>query len=100
MKSLTKTLVAAMFMALTVTGCAPNISPDTYSSSTANQVNRVIAGTIVSARVVEVSGDSLTQGGGMVGTLAGAGTGAIAAGSTIGQGNGSAIAAIGGAVLG
>ncbi len=100
MKILTRSLVTAAFIALTVTGCAPSISPDTYSTSGAGQVNRVIAGRVVSARVVNVSGDSLTQGGGVVGTVAGAGAGAIAAGSAIGGGNGSAIAAIGGAVLG
>ncbi len=100
MRYLNKSFIAAAFVALTVTGCAPSISPDTYSTSSAGQVNRVIAGKIVSARVVQVSGDTLTQGGGMVGTLAGAGAGAIAAGSTIGQGNGSLLAGIGGAVLG
>lgn len=100
MKTVTKTVLAAVLTAMALTGCAPSISPDTYSTSTANSVNNVIAGTIVSARMVKVSGDSLTQGGGMVGTLAGAGAGAIAAGSTIGQGNGSTLAAIGGAVLG
>lgn len=96
---LAKSLVTAAFIALTVVGCAPSISSDTYSTSTANQINRVIAGTIVSAREVQVSGDSM-GGGGMVGTLAGGSLGAIAAGTNIGQGYGSAAAAIGGAVLG
>ena len=100
MKSLVKSLAVATLVAITITGCAPSISPDTYSTSSAGQVNRVIAGTVVSARVVQVSGDTLTPGGGAVGTLAGAGAGAIAAGSTIGQGNGSLLAALGGAVLG
>lgn len=99
MKSLAKALIVLSVIAVTATACAPNISPDTYSTSSAGQVNRVIAGTIVSAREVQVSGDTLTQGGGMIGTLAGGAAGGIA-GSSIGQGRGSALAAIGGAVLG
>src|SRR5690349_10629722 len=98
MKLPCKPLVAATFVALTVVGCAPSISPDTYSTNTANQTNRVIAGKIVSAREVQVSGSS--SGSNMVGTLAGGSLGAIAAGTNIGQGYGSAAAAIGGAVLG
>jgi outer membrane lipoprotein SlyB len=99
MKTLTKTLVATTFAALTLVGCAPSISPDTYTTSSAGQVNRVIAGRIVSARPVHVSGDTYTDGGGMVGTLAGGAAGAIA-GSSIGGGRGSLLAGLGGALIG
>jgi outer membrane lipoprotein SlyB len=99
MKCTIKHIIAASFIALAITGCAPSISPDTYTTSSAGQVNRVVKGVIDSSRVVELSGDTYTEGGGMVGTLAGGALGAVA-GSTIGQGTGSVLAAIGGGLVG
>lgn len=99
MKSIAKFLGAILSVTLVLTGCAPSISPDTYASSSAGEVNKVIAGVVVSARPVTVSGDTFTPGGGMIGTLAGGAAGAIA-GSQIGHNSGSALAAIGGAVAG
>jgi len=99
MKPFAKTLLTATLIALAVTACAPSISSDTYSTTSAGQVNRVVAGVVVSSRPVKVSGDSLGAGGGMIGTIAGGAAGAIA-GSSIGGGRGSLLTGIGGALAG
>lgn len=99
MKLVTKSLLTATFVAITLGGCAPTISPNNYATSSAGQVNNVVSGVVVSARPVNVSGDSLTPGGGMVGTLTGAGVGGIL-GSQVGHNAGSVLAAVGGAVAG
>lgn len=75
-------------------GCAPSISPNTYSVGSVGQVNRSIAAEVISVRDVQLSG---TQG---IGGTAGAAAGA-AAGSSIGGGaRANIIGAIGGAVVG
>lgn len=75
-------------------GCAPSISPNTYSIGSVGQVNRSIAAEVISVRDVQLSG---TQG---IGGTAGAAAGA-AAGSSIGGGTrANIIGAIGGAVVG
>jgi outer membrane lipoprotein SlyB len=87
-------IIAVMAVAACLSGCKQNVSPDTYSVGSVGQVNRVIRGTIISARPVEIAG---TQG---VGSTAGAAAGAVA-GSGIGGGTRSNIVgAIGGAVVG
>jgi outer membrane lipoprotein SlyB len=77
-----KILVGAVAVALSfgLSACAPNISPDVVSASNANEVQTAVEGVVVSKRVVTVKGDS-----NMIGTLAGAGLGALA-GSAIGGG--------------
>ncbi len=75
-------------------GCAPSISPDTYSVGQVGSVNRAVEGVIISARPVQI--DRNTGAGG----AAGAGIGA-AGGSAIGSSTeGSIAAAIAGAVVG
>lgn len=93
-KFINKTLLAASVVALTLTGCMPSLSPDTYNAYGANQVNPAVKGVVTSVRVVKMEG---TNSG--VGTLGGGAAGAIA-GSTIGAGRGSILAAVGGGLLG
>ena len=81
-------------LALSLSACASNISPDTVTASDANDVQTAVEGVIVSKRNVTVKEDS-----NMVGTLAGAGIGAVA-GSAIGGGNMRYITGIAGAVAG
>ncbi len=83
-----------LFAALLLAGCVTNVNPDSYSVGAVGQVNRTIAGVIVSARAVEISGT--TGVGGATGALAGG-----VAGSAIGSGGRAhALGAIGGAVAG
>lgn len=84
-------MTAAM---LTLTGCTPNISPDVVQADNANEMQTAVEGVIVSKRVVTVKGNN------MIGTLAGAGLGAIA-GSAVGGGSRvPAMAAIAGGLAG
>lgn len=90
-------LFAAVFVVLgSAAGCAPNISPDSYSVGSVGQVSRTVRGVIVSVRDVHVQG---TQSG--VGAQSGALIGG-AGGSNVGGGQGSdAFAgAVAGAVVG
>jgi outer membrane lipoprotein SlyB len=76
-------------------GCAPSLSPDVYTTSSAGQVHRVVKGVVTSSRVVKVTGNGELG----VGCIAGGALGAIA-GSEIGGGRGSLASGIGGALLG
>ena len=87
---------AATFTALSMllTGCASNLTGDSYSRADARKVQTIRMGTIESLRPVKIEGTKTPIG-------AGAGTviGGIA-GSTVGGGRGSAVAAVIGAVAG
>ena len=84
----------SVMVVLALSGCVPNVNPDSYSVGAVGQVNRTIAAQIVSVRDVNISGTN------SIGAAAGAGMGA-AAGSSIGGGVRSNVAgAIGGAVIG
>lgn len=93
---ITHYFLLSLFSLITLTGCAPSLSPNIYDTANAGQIHRVAQGMVISSRAVRVS-DSGTGVG--VGTVAGGALGAIAA-SQIGQGNGSLAAGIGGALLG
>lgn len=86
-----------LFVAVTLaaTGCASNISPQTYSVGSVGQVNRTVSGTIISARQVDIAGST------GVGAGAGTATGAVV-GSAAGGNNsrGNIVGAIGGAIIG
>ncbi|MEK1904430.1 MAG: glycine zipper 2TM domain-containing protein [Pseudomonas sp.] len=89
-------LLTAAFtaLALTLGGCASNLSGDSYSRDEARKVQTVRMGTIESLRPVKIEGTK---------TPIGAGAGAVVGGiggSTIGHGSGSAVAAVIGAVAG
>ncbi|MBN2689591.1 MAG: glycine zipper 2TM domain-containing protein [Gammaproteobacteria bacterium] len=79
---------------LSLTACAPNLSPNVYSGGDVGQAARTVPARVVSMRKVKINNQSA------VGGLAGAGAGAVA-GSAIGGGNRMhALGAIGGAVVG
>ncbi|WP_447590508.1 glycine zipper 2TM domain-containing protein [Aquipseudomonas campi] len=92
----TSMLITATFtaLALTLGGCASNLSGDSYSRDEARKVQTVRMGTIESLRPVKIEGTKTPIGGG-----AGAVVGGVA-GSGIGGGRGSAVAAVIGAVAG
>lgn len=81
-------------MALLVTACARNVSPDTYSVGAVGQVNRAVQGTIISARPVKISGTTAL--GGTAGAVSGGVAGSAIGGSTRGH----ILGAVGGAVVG
>lgn len=84
----------AITLPFSLIGCAPNVSPDSYSVGSVGQVHRTVSAEVISARDVQING---TQG---LGAAASAGMGA-AAGSAIGGGvRSNVIGAIGGAVVG
>ena len=86
-------VLALLIVALT--GCASNISPQTYSVGSVGQVNRTVSATVISAREVNVSGTSAL--GGNAGAAAGAVIGSGAGGN---NSRGNIVGAIGGAVVG
>lgn len=79
---------------LLLTGCVQDVSPNSYSVGSVGEVNRTVAGTVISVREVDIRGT--TSLGGTTGALAGA-----TAGSALGGGTRSNIVgALGGAVVG
>jgi len=87
-------LAVALGAALTLTACAPNVSPNSYSVGAAGQVNRTVAATIISVRPISIAGTAAL--GGTTGAAAGA-----VAGSSIGGGaRANVLGAIGGAIAG
>jgi outer membrane lipoprotein SlyB len=90
---LIRPLATLTIIAVTLTGCGPSYSPNTYSSNAAQQANKVEAGVIAGVRPVQISAS------GAVGGVAGAAAGGVA-GSQVGVGPTSAFGAIGGSVIG
>ncbi len=77
-----------------VTGCAQNISPDSYSVGGTGKVNSTRAGVVVGVRKISVEGTDST--GKTIGGLAGGVAGSTIGGST----RANILGAIGGALLG
>ncbi|WP_293648990.1 glycine zipper domain-containing protein [uncultured Pantoea sp.] len=83
-----------LLIPLLVSGCAQDVSPNSYSVGSVGEVNRTIAGIVISARAVNIKGTTAL--GGSTGALAGA-----AAGSALGGGvRSNIVGAVGGAVVG
>jgi len=74
-------------------GCAPDYSPNTYSTAAVQQANKVEQGVVAGVRVVDVLGQ------GTAGALAGGAAGGIVGSQTSG-GIGSAFGALGGSLIG
>jgi len=74
-------------------GCGPSYSPDTYATNAVQQANKVDRGEIVGVRQVDVSASGTT------GAVSGAAAGGIA-GAQAGAGPISALAALGGSLVG
>ena len=85
----------AVMLPLMVTACTTDLTGTSYSSQEARQMQVVRFGSVYEVRPVKLSGSE-----GEIGTLAGAATGGIVAGSNIGGGSGSSVAAIAGALAG
>jgi len=88
-----RALLGSALLALSLAGCAPNFSPDTYASNAAQIANKVDQGVVVGVRAISISADAT------LGTATGGAAGGIA-GSQIGQGAAGAIGALGGSVAG
>ena len=78
---------------LTLSGCGPSYSPNTYATNAAQQANKVESGVIAGVRKVRISAS------GTVGGVAGAAAGGVA-GAQVGAGTASTFAAIGGSLIG
>lgn len=83
-----------LVMATALGGCASSMSGSAYSRAQTRQVQEVQMGVVEGVRQVRLEGTKTP-----VGTMAGAAVGGIA-GSNVGEGKGSAVAAILGAVAG
>ena len=89
-------LLVAAFSTMTVllSGCASNLTGDTYSRDEARRVQTVRTGTIVALRPVQIEGTKTPIGGAAGAVIGGVG------GSAIGGGRGSIVTAVIGAVAG
>jgi outer membrane lipoprotein SlyB len=95
--TLIKGMIGFITLSLFVTGCARDISSNVYKDNATSGI--VLEGVVVSMRPVTVqSADKL--GDNHNGRFAGGALGAVAAGSSIGNGGGSLVAAVGGAIIG
>jgi len=90
-----KALLVCGSVVLAFSGCAANISPQTYSVGSVGQVNRTVSGVVISVREVDVAGTTGVGGG--AGTAAGAVVGSAAGGN---NSRGNIVGAIGGAIIG
>ncbi len=93
MKQLLRTSIAALSI-IAVTGCASNLSGETYSREDARAQQRVEFGYVEYVRPVVIEGTDSK-----IGTATGAILGGIA-GNTVGGGRGAAAATVAGAVVG
>jgi outer membrane lipoprotein SlyB len=96
-----KNILFIIMLVFYLTGCTQNISPQTYSVGSIGQVNRTIAGTVVSAREVDISGTSSTGGatGGVAGAVAGSAASSDARGGMLGAIGGAIVGSIAGAAI-
>lgn len=90
--------VALLTGALVLSGCAREISPDSYEGPAAGQIARTYAGVIENVRRVEIQEDDTLEGN-KTGQLLGGVAGGFA-GSLFGEGVGKAAAVAAGAILG
>lgn len=87
-------LTTSLALAIATAACTPNVRTDSYSIGSVGQVNRTVAGTVISVRPVAIDG---TRGGG---AAAGAAAGGVAGSQVGGSDAAGAIGAIGGIVVG
>lgn len=80
-------------LAIALTGCSPDYSPNTYATNAVQQANKVDQGVVVGVREVGVSA------GGTTGAVVGGAAGGIA-GAQVGSNATSAFAALGGSLVG
>lgn len=87
-------LAVPLILAVSLAGCGPDYSPDTYASSAVQQANKVEQGVIIGVRRVGVAA------GGATGAVAGAAAGGIVGSQVPGAGVTTAIGAVGGGLIG
>lgn len=82
-------------------GCASNISPTSYSVGSVGQVNRTVAGRVISVRPVEINGTTGAGGtvGGALGATAGSGLGSGGRANAAGAIAGAVVGAVAGAAI-
>jgi outer membrane lipoprotein SlyB len=85
--------LAALVLAIGLSGCGPSYSPNSYASNAAQLANKVDQGVVIGVRPVLINADTT------LGTGTGAAAGGIA-GSTLGGGSVGALGALGGSVTG
>ncbi|MDB5397553.1 MAG: Outer rane lipoprotein [Rhodospirillales bacterium] len=85
--------MVALLAAVSVTGCSPSYSPNSYASNAAQLASKVDQGIVVGVRAVLISADAT------LGTGTGGAAGGIA-GSQLGGGATGALGALGGSVAG
>jgi outer membrane lipoprotein SlyB len=79
---------------LSLAGCKPDLSPNTYNAAAVQQANKVEQGVVVGVRqvTVKVAGTN--------GALAGAAAGGVVGSTVPGSSTGSALGAVGGSLIG
>jgi outer membrane lipoprotein SlyB len=87
-------IIMLSIASLWLAGCAQNVSPNTYSASDVGKPNKVVSGTVISKRNINI--DANSGAGGLAGGVAGAAAGSGVGGSTAGN----VVGAVGGAVIG
>ena len=88
------TLGFGLVMAMALVGCTPDYSPNTYNGSAVQQANKVDTGTVIGYREVRISDD------GAVGTVTGGAAGGILGAQLSSPTVPTALAALGGTVVG
>ena len=87
-------LAAAVCLLAPIAGCGPDYSPNTYSTASVQQANKVDKGVIVGVRQIDVTAP------GMLGAATGAAAGGVVGANTPGGGLTTAFGAIGGGLIG
>lgn len=88
------TVISVLMLSVTLTACANNVSPNTYSSHDVGKVNRAERGVIIAKRPITIDNNS------GYGGMAGAAAGGVAGSTVGGSGAANLIGAVGGAVMG
>jgi outer membrane lipoprotein SlyB len=98
MKGRSSVLMVSLLAAVSVCGCARQISSNVYSAASVGEVSKTVPGVIISARTVTVE-DAEYLGDNTLGILGGGAAGALI-GSRVGKGSGNTLATIAGGVGG
>ena len=89
-----RAFAVSMGLAVSLAGCGPDDSPNTYASSAVQQANKVEQGSVVGVRLVDVSAS------GTNGAVAGGAAGGIVGSQLPGSNFTSAIGTVGGSLIG
>ena len=87
-------IIVMLVLCAEISGCAQNMSPNTYQASDVGKASKAVPGVIVAKRNINIDANSGV--GGLAGAVAGGAAGSVIGGSTASN----IIGAVGGAVLG